>query len=176
MDNFKQVLINIFTFIIFIIGVFLLLLSFTGFLMGDISFSLIIFFIGLILFFVSRNVPKKILNYVRQLRINLEEYSRKQREIQEEVARKERENEIQILQTKYGKFAESIYNKKLEIGMNLYMIKEILGEPGERKENVTKNKVTEKYLFLPYLNQRNNTSYKIEVSLENGLVCAWKEL
>ncbi len=84
-----------------------------------------------------------------------------------------RQNEIK---QKYPEFAQNIIDKKLTLGMTLDMVTVFLSEPSDRKESVMKTKTTEKYYFRPYKNAQNKTSYRLEVTFENGLVNGWKDL
>ena len=50
------------------------------------------------------------------------------------------------------------------------------GEPDDKKENVSIDKVKLKYLYGKSETSRGTTKYKTEVNLENDLVVGWKDL
>jgi hypothetical protein len=126
---------------------------------------------------------------IERERLEAEENEKKNKQREEEQLRlanekaeKERletekkEKEFQEFKNKYPDHWENILNKKIALDMTLEMVIMILGEAHNRKEAVTKTKTTEKYYFHPYKNAQKKTSYKLEVTFENGLVSGWKEL
>ena len=60
--------------------------------------------------------------------------------------------------------------------MTKQMLVDVLGEPDDKKENVSKDKVKLKYLYGKSETSRGTTKYKTEVNLENDLVVGWKDL
>ena len=69
---------------------------------------------------------------------------------------------------------------KLDKGIWMDMPKDALiaswGEPDDKKENVSIDKVKLKYLYGKSETDRGTTKYKTEVNLENDLVVGWKDL
>ena len=100
----------------------------------------------------------------------------KERAEKEKLEAEQKEKEFQEFKNKYPNHWQNILDKKLALDMTLEMVSMILGEPHNRKESVSKTKTTEKYNFHPYQNSQKKTSYKLEVTFENGLVTGWKEL
>ena len=81
------------------------------------------------------------------------------------------------LHKKYGeKIGDKIFNKKLFIGMTNQMLIDAYGNPSDRKETVTKNKIIRKCYFLPRTTQQKTIVYALEVVLEDGKVVKWKEV
>jgi hypothetical protein len=71
-------------------------------------------------------------------------------------------------------------DKEIDNGICLHMHKGALiaswGEPDDKKENVSIDKVKLKYLYGKSETDRGTTKYKTEVNLENDLVVGWKDL
>lgn len=114
-----------------------------------------------------------------QTRKEFEEYeikSAKEKAEKERLETEQKEKEFQEFKDKYPNHWQNILDKKLALDMTLEMVNLILGGEHNRKESVTKTKTTEKYNFHPYQNAQKKTSYKLEVTFENGLVTGWKEL
>ena len=71
-------------------------------------------------------------------------------------------------------------DKEIDNGICLDMPKDALiaswGEPDDKKENVSKDKVKLKYLYGKISTSRGTAKYKTQVNLENDLVVGWKDL
>ena len=52
----------------------------------------------------------------------------------------------------------------------------IMGNPGNTKNQVMKNKTKMQCFYGGYLNTRNNMSYKLRIDFENNKVVGWKDL
>ena len=75
---------------------------------------------------------------------------------------------------------EVIENKPFKDRIWLDMPKDMLiaswGNPGDKKESVTKSSVKQRLFFNGRENRQGGTSYEYQVDLENDLVVGWKEL
>jgi Ca2+/Na+ antiporter len=129
---------------------------------------------------------KKSKQYTEEGKRKLEEQKKKKEEDEIKLANEraerekleieQKEKEFQEFKNKYPNHWQNILDKKLALDMTLEMVTLFLSEPSDRKESVMKTKTTEKYYFRPYKNAQNKTSYRLEVTFENGLVTGWKEL
>jgi TM2 domain-containing membrane protein YozV len=101
----------------------------------------------------------------------------KQREKELAQARKEFEEKLEVMIGKYGEdLGKQIAQGKIWVGMSKEMLIDSKGEPETTKENVQKDSVKVKYYYGGYLNERYNTSYELEVRLEDDEVVGWKDL
>ena len=78
------------------------------------------------------------------------------------------------------KKGELIEDKTFKDRLWLDMPKDMLiaswGNPGDKKESVTKSSVKQRLFFNGRENRQGGTSYEYQVDLENDLVVGWKEL
>ena len=60
--------------------------------------------------------------------------------------------------------------------MTKAMLMDAIGSPSDKKETVSKTKITEKYYYHPRENRQKKTVYDLEVTLTDNVVSGWKEL
>jgi protein subunit release factor B len=89
---------------------------------------------------------------------------------------RERERKNKLIEKFGEESAQYIIDKKLFLGMNKEMLVEVLGNPSDKKETVTKDKVINKHYYNPRETRQNTTVYGLEVTLENDIVISWKDL
>ena len=131
-------------------------------------------FVSIIVFYVRNSSLDEI---VKRQQEQLQEESRKQNELAENKRREEEYKKyVEYVNATFPDFANDILEKKLKIGMPLPVVECIFGEAENKKESVNKTKTTIKYNFLPYQNQQNKTSYKLEVTFEDDIVVGWKDI
>ncbi|SVC58714.1 uncharacterized protein METZ01_LOCUS311568, partial [marine metagenome] len=70
----------------------------------------------------------------------------------------------------------SYKKRKICFGMPVDLVKNILGPAYDKKEQVTKDFVKLSYKYGKGTNSRGNTTYKIRVDYEDGLVSGWRDL
>ena len=87
-----------------------------------------------------------------------------------------REQMKKALIIKYPQYSENIKNKSITLGMPLDLVYFIFGKPGERKEQVLKDKTKLSCFFGSFMNRRKNIRYKLRVDFENENVVGWKDL
>lgn len=75
---------------------------------------------------------------------------------------------------KFGKeLGTRISKDKLWIGMSEEILKEMKGNPKEKKESVSRQKKRKEYFYDGFKNRQGNISYKLKVVLINGIVEKW---
>jgi hypothetical protein len=86
-------------------------------------------------------------------------------------------NKIKVINEKYDQVTSAkILNGEYWKGMTKSMLVESLGYPGEKKEDIFKEKVKMKFYYNKKKNKMGNWSYSLEISLEDGVVVGWKDL
>jgi len=102
-------------------------------------------------------------------------FSYDQKQEQDRIIKKEDKKNYEArkkdLIKKYGeKDGNKILNEKIWIGMTKKMLIDSWGNPSDRKENVSKEKVKLKFYYNPRKTRQGTTVYKYEVRLENNIV------
>ena len=113
-----------------------------------------------------------------------QEARRKEFEEKREQARKEEAERAKKRQEVLDKLRSissdevwnSFKNKKVCIGMHIDLVQNLKGNKYEEKRKVTADKTTLKYKYGRSKNSRGNWSYKMEITFENNLVIAFKDL
>lgn len=72
--------------------------------------------------------------------------------------------------------AEWIMNKQIGLGMSYAATVASWGRPSKEKDSVSGNTTKKKAYYNPHRNKNGTTSYKKEVSFENGYITGWKDL
>jgi len=88
---------------------------------------------------------------------------------------KERKRLKELLDRYGQEFASAVHEKKLQMDMPRELVDEILGQPEDTKESVTKTKTKVRAFYGVEKGDRGGTSYRLEVSFENNKVSGWKE-
>ena len=68
------------------------------------------------------------------------------------------------------------YKKEISLGLSKDQVIEILGEPADIAQTVTRAKIVEKLMYGSYMNHLRNISYKRMIKVEDGEVVGWKDL
>lgn len=71
---------------------------------------------------------------------------------------------------------ELIMNKQIGIGLSYTAAVKSWGRPSKEKDSVSGNTTKKKAYYNPHRNKNGTTSYKKEVSFENGYITGWKDL
>lgn len=87
-----------------------------------------------------------------------------------------RQAKIEALVAEHGAWAEHVINKQIKIGMPRHSLIAAWGKPAAVKENRSTTYYKEKYYYGAYTNSQRKTSYKREVSLQDGVVTAIKDI
>ena len=75
---------------------------------------------------------------------------------------------------KFGKeLGTRISKDKLWIGMSKEILKEMKGNPKEKKESVSRNNTKEEFYYDGYKNRQGNMTYRLKVVLIDGIVEKW---
>ena len=75
---------------------------------------------------------------------------------------------------KFGKeLGTRISKDKLWIGMSEEILKEMKGNPKEKKETVSRNNTKEEFYYDGYKNRQGNMTYRLKVVLIDGIVEKW---
>lgn len=129
-----------------------------------ISFIYIIFMI--VMQIIKSNERKKIINNAKRKYIKADN-----------DFLKTKNKLLEIVAKIYGQDqADKVKKGTIWIGMPITLLIIALGRPNNRKENIYKNKTTEKWYYGEYLTRFGNYKYKFEVILENDKVAGWKDL
>ena len=99
----------------------------------------------------------------------------KERKRLEEEKLKERKRLKELLDRYGQEFASAVHEKKLQMDMPRELVDEILGQPEDTKESVTKTKTKVRAFYGVEKGDRGGTSYRLEVSFENNKVSGWKD-
>ena len=116
---------------------------------------------------------------IKKIRGIVDEDEEKKRLQRNENARKKRlrakkSRRKKKLIEKFGKeLGTRISKDKLWIGMSEEILKEMKGNPKEKKESVSRQKIRKEYFYDSYKNRQGNISYKLKVVLINGEVEKW---
>jgi|GEM_PF-4258533 len=76
----------------------------------------------------------------------------------------------------YPDYRDNILNKTIILNMPMDLVIFIFGQPGDRKEQVTKNKIKENLFFGGYINRQGRMSFTLRVDFEDKVVIGWKDL
>ena len=71
---------------------------------------------------------------------------------------------------------DKTFKDNIWLDMPLAMLIASWGNPGDKKESVTKSSVKQRLYFNGRINRQGGTSYEYQVDVENDLVVGWKEL
>jgi len=71
---------------------------------------------------------------------------------------------------------DKTFEDKIWLDMPVKMLIASWGNPGDKKESVTKSSVKQRLFFNGRENRQGGTSYEYQVDVENDLVVGWKEL
>ena len=71
---------------------------------------------------------------------------------------------------------DKTFEDKIWLDMPVKMLIASWGNPGDKKESVTKSSVKQRLFFNGRENRQGGTSYEYRVDIENDLVVGWKEL
>ena len=125
---------------------------------------------------------KDIQNFVANSKANEKEVLKKakwekaeaieQKRLQKRVEREKKLHEISTNEDEWKSFKKSI----ICIGMHMLLVKDMKGKQYDEKRNESADKITLKYKYGRYENQRGNWSYELEVTFENDRVTAFKDL
>ena len=108
-----------------------------------------------------------------------QEHKRKEEERQKEnLHRRMREAALlkKIEEQHSPEILASYKKRKICFGMPVDLVKNILGPAYDKKEQVTKDFVKLSYKYGRSKSSRGNTTYKIRVNYEDGLVSGWRDL
>lgn len=104
-----------------------------------------------------------------------EETKKRKEETEKRKKRQEKRNEyLKTLAT--DEVWRSYKHNKVCLGMHIELVLELKGTKYDEKRTVTKGKTIEKYKFGRTKNLRGNWKYDLEVSFENNIVVAFKDL
>ena len=104
-----------------------------------------------------------------------EEAKKRKEEAEKKKKRQDKRNEyLKTLAT--DEVWSSYKNNKICLGMHIELVLELKGTKYDEKRTVTKGKIIEKYKFGRTKNLRGNWKYDLEVSFENNIVVAFKDL
>lgn len=82
-----------------------------------------------------------------------------------------------MIENMYGpEKSEKVKAGTIWIGMPMHLLMVALGKPDDTKENIYKNKTTEKWYYGEYQTRVGSYKYKLEIILENDQVVGWKDL
>ena len=95
-----------------------------------------------------------------------------QKRLQKRVEHEKELHELCINEDEWKSFK----NSKICIGMHMLLVKDMKGKQYDEKRNESADKITLKYKYGRYENQRGNWSYELEVTFENDRVTAFKDL
>lgn len=91
-------------------------------------------------------------------------------------ARERWETRKALMIDKYGEeIGNTIMDAKIFDGMTEEMLFDSWGEPGRKEEAFNKGQTTTQYFFVGIRNQRGAVKFKQRVSVQEGVVVAWKE-
>jgi hypothetical protein len=78
---------------------------------------------------------------------------------------------------KYGSQAvDKVFNRTIWMGMPNFMLIVALGYPQEKKQEITKKSIKEKWYYNPRINRMHNIVYQLVITIEYDHVTGWKDM
>ena len=90
------------------------------------------------------------------------------------ILKAQKSKRLKKLVEKFGKeLGTRISKDKLWIGMSEEILKEMKGNPKEKNESVSRQKIRKEYFYDGYKNRLGNMTYRLKVVLIDGIVDKW---